>query len=257
MQMHWTIAENLAEILRAIEIAKRDGANLCVFPELALTGFHRKIASLATPALVAPALQTIQATCKTHSVATIFGAPTFGANNAIYNSAVFIDERGNNLGAVEKNGLTAPEATFFTHGTKRPTFSMLNTSISAVLCREIHDREAVVAQLVNHSTEQAAENAFNKTDLIVWPGIMRPDPNAAETGVEKHIEDARQLARYTGAWIVQANWPNSLNYPAESEFAGQSAVINPRGEIVFRLPIAQAGVGVFSLETIAYAWYVR
>jgi omega-amidase len=146
------------------------------------------------------------------------------------------------VGVVEKIGLTAPEATFFTHGSERRIVSMLGLSMSAALCIEIHDRESIVKQLA------ASEEKTNwEIDLLAWPGIMRPDPNAVNSNEEKHIQDARQLARETGAWIVQANWPNSLNYPAESEFAGQSAVIDPSGEVALRLPIAQAGIGVFTL----------
>jgi omega-amidase len=231
MQMHWTIEENVAEILRAISIAKREGAQLCVFPEMAM--------------------RAVQDACAANHIAAILGAPTFGANNAIYNSAVFVDERGEQIAAVAKIGLTVPEATFFTHGTERRIVSMLGLSMSAVLCIEIHDRESIMKQL---AASDAKTN--RKIDLLAWPGIMRPDPNAANANEEKHIEDARQLARETGAWIVQANWPNSLNYPAESAFAGQSVVIDPSGEFAVRLPIAQAGVGVFSLGSTQFSWHV-
>jgi omega-amidase len=247
MQMHWTTEENLAEILCAISIAKREGAQLCVFPELALTGFHRQIASLAKPEVVEAAMQTVQDACAANHIAAIVGAPTFGENGAIYNSAVFIDERGERLGAVEKIGLTTPEATFFTRGTKRSQISMLGLSISAVLCIEIHDRDAIIDQL--------AQTTNSKIDLLVWPGIMRPDPNAADSRVEKHVEDARELALRCGTCIVQANWPNSLNYPAESEFAGQSVVIDPNGEVSLRLPVAKAGVGIFAFGDAQFAWY--
>jgi omega-amidase len=251
MQMHWTIEENVAEILRAISIAKREASQLCIFPELALTGFHRQIASLAKPTLIAAAMRTVQNACAASNVAAILGAPTFGDNDAIYNSAVFIDERGVRVGIVEKIGLTAPEATFFTRGTGRRIVSMQGLSMSAVLCIEIHERESIMKQLAANE-----EKANHKIDLLAWPGIMRPDPNAANSNEEKHIQDARRLARETVAWIVQANWPNSLNYPAESEFSGQSVVINPSGEVAIRLPVAQSGVGVFELGTARFAWYI-
>jgi omega-amidase len=250
MQMQWTIEENVAEILRAIAIAKREVAELCVFPELALTGFHRQIPSLAHPALIEPAMRAVQEACAANHIAAILGAPTFGADGSIYNSAVFIDERGEQIGIVEKIGLTAPEATFFTHGTERRVVPLLGLSVSAVICIEIHDRESIVKQLASHK-----EKTDRKIDLLAWPGIMRPDPNAAISNEEKHIEDARHLARETGAWVVQANWPNSLNYPAESEFAGQSVVIDPRGDIAVRLPVAQAGIGVFTLGGAAHKWH--
>jgi predicted amidohydrolase len=50
--MHWTIEANLSEMVSAMRLAGREGAEACVFPELALPGFHREIVSLAKPHLI-------------------------------------------------------------------------------------------------------------------------------------------------------------------------------------------------------------
>jgi len=83
--MHWTIEGNLSEMLSAMHVAKREGADLCVFPELAVPGFHREIVNLAKPDLIANAVQALQAESAKLSLATAFGAPTFG-ESAIRNS---------------------------------------------------------------------------------------------------------------------------------------------------------------------------
>jgi omega-amidase len=243
LQMHWSIEENTSEILRAIARAAHADANVIALPELALTGFHRNIVALAKPEIVAPHLQAVQAACAQHRVACAIGAPTF-RDQAIFNSVVFIDARGEIVGVVEKNGLTAAEETFFTRGTERAVFQINDLQISAVLCIEIHDIEDIVSELAKQSV-----------DLIVWPGIMRPDPSATQASAERHVHDAKKLARACGAWIVQANWPNSLNYPVESEFAGQSIVIDPDGETLLRLPVAAYGVGVFDLGSKRFNWF--
>jgi hypothetical protein len=71
------------------------------------------------------------------------------------------------------------------------------------------------------------------------------------------VQHAQQLARCTGAFIIQANWPNSLNYPEESAEAGHSVVLDPRGDELIRLPMATAGVGVFDLGQTEFEWHAQ
>ena len=44
--MHWSIAENVDSAIDAINLAGANEANVCIFPELSVTGFHRKIRTL-------------------------------------------------------------------------------------------------------------------------------------------------------------------------------------------------------------------
>jgi len=69
----------------------------------------------------------------------------------------------------------------------------------------------------------------------------------------RHVQQAQVLAIRTGAYVIQANWPNALNYPERSEESGASAVISPSGSLMFRLPKETAGVAVFSLSESSYA----
>jgi omega-amidase len=55
--MHWTIEDNMAAISSAVRLAKTQGAEICAFSELAITGFHRQITVLAKPVLVEPAVK--------------------------------------------------------------------------------------------------------------------------------------------------------------------------------------------------------
>ena len=83
---------------------------------------------------------------------------------------------------------------------------------------------------------------------------MRPAVDGSES---THVRHAQQLARCTGAFIIQANWPNSLNYPEESAEAGHSVVLNPRGDELIRLPMAAAGVSVFDLGQTSFEWHAQ
>ena len=241
--IYWSGDENTAALLRTLAQAAAQGAQLCVFPELAVTGFHRQIAAAAKPDLVAGWLQAVHAACARHAIAAVVGAPTFGDDERIYNSMLMIDERGACVGVVEKTGLTDPEATFFARGNARPVATLRGQRCTAVICREIEDLDAVCAQLAGHAPE-----------LIFWPGLMAPEKGKEHIEPPEHVQHAQQLARRTDAFVVQANWPMTLNYPDLSATTGKSVAISPAGEIVFALPQAAAGLAVFTLGQSACVW---
>ncbi len=241
--MHWTIDGNLSEMVSAMRLAKREGAEACVFPELALPGFHREIVSLAKPHLIGPAIESLQAQCASLSIAIAFGAPTFDPAG-LRNSYLLLSSSGERLAVIHKSGLTAPEATFFAPGTGRPVTGFCGLRTSAVICREIEDEEHVCRQLQGHSVQ-----------LLLWPGQMRPDPDKPSSDPPEHVVQAQALAARVGAHVVQANWPNALNRPSESADTGHSAVISPAGSLLFRAPKAQPGVAVFTLGAAEFSWF--
>lgn len=243
MRMHWTIEGNLNEMLSTMRLAAREGAEACVFPELAIPGFHREITSLAKPHLIEPAIEALQDECAMLSMAVAFGAPTFGPSG-IRNSYVFLAHTGERSGVVDKNGLTAPEASFFAHGTDRAVTRFGSLRTSAVICREVEDEDQICRQLQDQNAQ-----------LLLWPGQMRPDPEKPASDPPKHVRQAQGLAARLGAYVVQANWPNALNRPSESADTGHSAVIGPAGSLLFRAPKAQPGVAVFTLGTTHFSWF--
>jgi predicted amidohydrolase len=243
LRMQWTGEGNTRAIVAALARAAAAQAQVCVFPELAVTGFHRQIRSQAEPGLVQAWMTAVQAACTAHAIAASVGVPTFDGDGRTFNSNVFIDAAGDCVGVVEKNGLTPAEATFFAPGTSRTVHRLLGRRCSALLCREIEDLDLVASHLPHGST-----------DLIFWPGAMRPAVDGSETDPDAHVKKAQTMARRTGAFLVQANWPNSLNYPEESEFAGQSVVISPVGVVLMRLPVAEAGLAVFTLGASKFDW---
>ncbi|MFM2399517.1 MAG: hypothetical protein RL341_1674 [Pseudomonadota bacterium] len=244
LRMYWTIEENMHAIMQAMTLAHARGAQLCTFAELAVTGFHRQITALAHPELIGPQIERLQERCAQLNMALAIGAPTFAEAGAKLNSHFLINESGEIAAVIHKNGLTAPEATFFQAGADRPVAPLQGLRTTAVICREIEDAAHVCAQLPAGSV-----------DLVLWPGQMRPDPEKPLTDPPAHVVHAQQLARALNAYIVQANWPNALNRPEESEHTGASAVIAPSGALMLRLPTQSAGVVVFSLGESSYEWH--
>jgi len=246
VRMHWTLEENLSSIYDAMRLAQAEGAAICAFSELAITGFHCKIASLARPEIVDPAVEEIKNLSAKLKLAVALGAPTFDAAGLRYISHHLIDETGIVSATVSKIGLTDPEATFFARGNARPTGWMRGLRCTAVICREVGDLKDVTAAVPRGSA-----------DLIFVPGSLRQDPEKPFSDPPQYVEDIQAIAIATGAYMVQTNWPNALNRPEESTDAGRSCVVSPEGELLFRLPKAASGIGVFNLGEREFEWHAR
>jgi len=245
--MHWTTADNVGQIVAALALAAEQGAVICVFPELALTGFHRGIREQGTQAVVEPALRQVQAACCAHGIACALGAPTFDASGTILNSYLHIDATGAIASIVHKNGLTPAEQTFFAAGTERPVMEFAGCRCTTVMCREIEDIETIAVQLQDAPV-----------DLIFWPSLVGHPPGTvhetpADTDDLGYFKRTAVLARRFDAFVVQSNWPNALNTP-DSTYLGESRVYAPDGEILLMLPRDEAGVGVFALGERAFHW---
>ena len=242
--MHWSTAENLAAILRAMDFASARGARLCAFSELAVTGYHRHIGREATPERVLPAVGALQARCAKLSLGIAVGAPTFGTGTTKYNSHLLVDERGQTRAIVSKRGLTEAEATFFQPGSSRPAGRLQGVSCSAVICREVADLGVVTEELPPGTA-----------DVIFVPGALRQDPDKPRTDPPQYVRDIQRLAAATRAHVVQTNWPNALNRPEESVEGGESTVASPDGEILLRLPPRACGIGIFDLGERRFEWH--
>ena len=246
-QMQWTTAGNLRQIVESIEIAAREGARLCVFPELALTGLHRGIREQAVPSIVAPALYEVREACRANAIACRIGAPTFGDAGAVFDSDLHFDAGGDLLATVSKNGLTPSEQSFFQPGIGRPVIRFEGRSCTSVICREVEDLAVLGAQM-----------RLSPVELIFWPSLVgHPPGTVLETAVDSadlgYARRAAVMARRFEAWVVQSNWPNALNTPGSS-YLGESKVVAPTGEVLLTLPRDQAGVAVFDLGERAFHW---
>ncbi len=242
--MRWTCEENTAAILSSIHLEAVRSANICVFPELGVTGFHRKIASQANLSFVNIALCAIQTACAERGVAVAVGAPSFDEKGQIFNSHIHVNELGEIVAASPKNGLTPSEATFFASGSVRPISTLAGLSCASVLCREVEDGDLLVGQLPK-----------GQIDVIFWPSLVgRPPANPPDPDEINYLPLVQAIAVQANSFVVQSNWPNSLNYPEEGTHAGESIVVAPDGKILLTLPRAEAGVAVFLLGESSFDW---
>lgn len=245
--MGWTTAENTARIVATLKVAAAQGARLCVFPELALTGFHRRIREQALPEVVGPALQRVRDACREHAVACMLGTPTFADDGAVLNSYVFIGADGGVGTVMSKNGPTAAELTFFQRGAGRPVFRFEGRACTTVMCREVEDLDDIAAQL-----------RHDPVDVVFWPSLTGQAPGTVLDSPQAtddlgYLRRAGLVAQRLGAFVVQSNWPSALNTPDQTHL-GESKVYDASGEVLLTLPRDEAGVGVFILGDRDYHW---
>lgn len=225
-RMHWTLAGNLAETLAALEAAAAAGAVGCVCTELAVTGFHRRLPELIDAAALADAEAQLRAACARLGLAAAVGLPTLGPEGAVFSSHVYIDAQGHQVGRVHKRGLTPSEATFFAPGGRRGWTSLAGAQVTSVLCREMLDADALLAEL---------REAPAARRVVFWPSYIGASDAEQAALTAAYRDGARRLAIELGAWVLQSNWPEGLNLPGPQGF-GESVVIAPDGRCATTLP---------------------
>jgi len=226
--MHWTLESNLAEVLAALEAAAAAGADGCLCTELALTGFHRRMPELLDAVALAEAEGQLRAACQRLGVAAAIGLPTLGEGGAVYNSHVYIDAAGRDLGRVHKRGLTDSEATFFARGGARGWRELGGVLATSVLCREMLDVDALLPEL-------RAGLGDARPRVIFWPSYIAESDAEQAALCEAYRVGAARLAKELDAWVLQSNWPQGLNEPEHRGF-GAGVVIAPGGALVRTLP---------------------
>jgi predicted amidohydrolase len=147
-------AANLAVFDDRIERSAADGADLVIFPELALTGYACGDAffDVAEP-VPGPSTEHLVATARRHNVHIIWGMPERGLPGVLYNAAVLVGPDGH-IGTWRKHTLPGhatdlagpgafPDRRFFRLGTRSPVFDTPIGRIGMMVCYDIFFPEIV------------------------------------------------------------------------------------------------------------------
>ena len=84
------------------------------------------------------------------------------------------------------------EPMVFEAGVHRPSLDMFETTLAAVICREILDHDDLVAEL------------GGRARVILWPGVMAREPYVSGTE-DNYAASAVRLATNEQAWVVHSN----------------------------------------------------
>ena len=134
MKFRAAMADNVGWITATIYAAAKDGADLILFPECAVTGYNIDFAALA-PRDVDAALETIGRAARAARCHVLVGSPTFQGRKR-FNSLVVFDRRGRQVFRYAKIHLTARDAEFFAPGNALAFFRLDGVACTAVICHE-------------------------------------------------------------------------------------------------------------------------
>ena len=232
--MDWTVEGNTKTICNIV--SKNHDLDILVFPELAITGFHRDIKNQAQQHLVESALNEISIQCQLSNTLVFVGYP-LNENNKVYNVYSAINEQGTLEIVWRKVGLTPSECTFFESGDKRSIFEHPLGTFSSYLCREASDVNWVVEQL-----------SVQSPSYILWPSYIGQPESSVNTESTNYEEGSKKIAQSLSAMVIQCNWPNSLNNPNDNGLGG-SKIISSHGDIIAQLPFDKNCIGIFDTTT--------
>lgn len=241
--MRWSIADHVDDVIRTLERAASFGAQLVVFPELALTGLHAKVPSLLVPSVLDEALRSVADACGTWGISAAVGAPIFAESSRPYDACVVIGSAGDIVLTSSKMRLMPPgEPMVFEPGTARPFCNLDGTTLAVVICREMLDHDDLTREL------------GRRARVILWPGVMARGPHDP-SNAEDYTACAIRVAREQSAWILHSNWATNVQAPGIPN-TGKSLVIAPTGEVIMEAPAQVSGLLLAWKRSLDEAWIV-
>jgi predicted amidohydrolase len=211
------VAANLEIFDERIEQAATRGADLVIFPELALTGYACGDAffEVAEP-VPGPSTEHLVATARRHNVHVIWGMPERGLPGVLYNSAVLVGPVGH-IGTWRKHTLPGhaidlagpgafPDRRFFRLGTRSPVFDTPIGRIGMMVCYDIFFPE--IARLLT------LKGADLLVDISGSPSFERP--------IFEPLVQARAMENT--AWLAYCNLAGR---EGEAAYWGGSRLIAP------------------------------
>ncbi|MBX6378626.1 MAG: carbon-nitrogen hydrolase family protein [Clostridia bacterium] len=227
---------NLDRMTRAVVAAARHGAGLVVFPEYALTGQAPSPAEdrhhteqMAEPVPAGPSVRAVAELARIHGCHIAFGMVErvegpHGA--AFFNTAVLVGPSGF-VGRYRKVHLYRAERALFSPGDGWPVFDTPYGRAALLLCYDLTFPEAARSCRL-----QGAELLLVPS---AWPLSRRGgEPTPADdpfAGYFRLYQEVRALENQ--CWLVAAN---QVGWTGRSDYAGQAAIIDPRGR-----PLARTG----------------
>ena len=210
-------AGNLAKIRKTVARAKKQGAELVIFPELSLTGYViRDAVYELAERIPGPSTRIIEATAKKNDIYVIFGMPELSDKTeaTLHNSAVLIGPEGL-IGKYHKMYLPThsifEEKRYFRPGYQTAVFDTELGKLGFIICYDIYFPE--VTRLTRLKGAQLI------VCISASPGIRRTFFEALT--VARAIENTAFLA-----YVNLAGIEDGL------QFWGGSRLVGPNGRVL-------------------------
>jgi predicted amidohydrolase len=206
------VEENRKRIVETLAKLSGEGVNVAVFPECALTGYHKDAVLAAEAIRVAAAEDSIRQACATGRIAAIVGS-VYKINGKTYNTAVVFNSRGELVERYAKIYLAGEK--WATPGNHIALFDLEGVTSTVIICHDERYPElarlpalagARVLYYISHESGMA-----NERKLVPYRAQM------LARAVENHM------------FAVAANAP--ANVKDNSGSHGQSRIIFDDGNI--------------------------
>jgi len=208
--------DNLARIEPWVRQAKKQGAQLVCFPELAVTGYSTRpeIKHCAEP-VPGPISRRLQQMAREHHVVILAGMAEKDAGGRVYASHLMATP-AEIAGVYRKIHIAPPEQGIFAPGDAVPLFKAAGIKLGIQLCYDVHFPEL--------STRMALDGA----DVIFMPHASpRGTPQQKLNSWRRHLT-ARAFDN--GVFVVACNQAGKNRQGLE--FPGVAVVIGPSGNVL-------------------------
>jgi predicted amidohydrolase len=239
MPMARTIDENTRTILHSLSTAKQLGADVAVFPECAVIGYHRSMGVGMSPQVIDHVLTRIGEQCTALGIAAVVGSPYYGdaLQNKPWNAMVVFTAAGQLCAVCPKLIHTRTEQVLdlFTPGApgSRHCFQLHARTCAVLICCELsgdldypHAHYRDILPTLNAAPE-----------IVFVPGVL----DMSEDAEVPNARAARALAREFQTAVVVANWPEWGGPPAKG-CLGRSLTIAVSGELLCEAPPNQPSI---------------
>ncbi len=206
------VIDNLARLKTQVRLAKAQGVDLLVFPEMFLTGYN--IGSDAVQRLAetanGPSAHVIAGIAEAYGVAIAYGYPERGTHGQVYNSAQLFDAQGNSCLNYRKTHLFGEldRAMFTPGGNHFPVVELNGWQVGMLICYDLE------------FPENARRLALAGAELILVPTAnMLPFEFIADVTV-------RSRAFENQCFVAYANYCGA---EGAIRYCGLSSVAGPDG----------------------------
>ena len=222
MKISEDINENFEKTLQLIETAASNGAQLICFPELQLSPFFPQYegvnASNYVLSINDEKIKKIQEKCKKFNIIAVPNI-YIRENNKCYDASLLINDHGEIMGTSKMvHIISSPK--FYEQDYYSPSdtgFKVYNTSIGKI---------GVIICFDRHIAESFRLCALQGADLIIIPTA-----NIKEEPLEKFEWEIRIPAMQNNIFIAMCN---RVGTEGEMNFAGESIVVDPNGDVVLK-----------------------
>ncbi|EIK98706.1 hydrolase [Pseudomonas sp. M47T1] len=206
------VIDNLARLQAQVRLAKTQGVELLVFPEMFLTGYNIGAPAVQRLAEAAngPSAHVIAGIAEAHGMAIAYGYPERSADGRVYNSAQLFDARGNSRLNYRKTHLFGElDRAMFSPGADHfPVVELDGWQVGLLICYDIE------------FPENARRLALAGAELIVVPTAnMLPFEFIADVTV-------RSRAFENQCFVAYANYCGNEGHV---HYCGLSSVAGPDG----------------------------